>query len=345
MSAGGTSQVIASTTTGPFAGHQFYQNSSYQTPLPLAASLSMNASGEVAFGTISPPASNGWTGIYKSDGTTVTTISQPISQSNPNGLGNRVGLPVRINDSGTVMFTASRSSDSPPYEKVYTGAGGALTQVSTQTSSVASIGWAMNNAGTVVYRTYNPSTQEYSSVRVTAAGVATTVLGPSMSNLNSDGTQIDNLGRVYTTGNDATGGGVFRWDNGVISKILTGGTQNIAVNGGGQVLTRLEEGGSSSVDYGLYVGENGTYTRVVSSTDMLDGSSVSSLSYGPTSLNDAGQIVFTATLTGGRTALFVATPVPEPLGLLVAGAAVVTLRQLRMRPRRRMMTTPPPAAS
>ena len=65
--------------------------------------------------------------------------------------------------------------------------------------------------------------------------------------------------------------------------------------------------------------------QLIGAGDTLDGSLVAGVSFGFPLLNDAGQIAFVAYLEDGRQGIYVASPVPEPFGLGVVGAVMLTV--------------------
>ena len=88
----------------------------------------------------------------------------------------------------------------------------------------------------------------------------------------------------------------------------------------------------------IYIGINPVANRVIQTGDLLDGSTVLSLSTGSHGryLNDAGQIAFWAQLTDGRTGIYRADPlqlsvaaVPEPSTVVLLIMASVGLGMIR----------------
>ncbi len=92
----------------------------------------------------------------------------------------------------------------------------------------------------------------------------------------------------------------------------------LAINNRGQVafIASLDTPG----EIGLFAGSDPVNDRVLMIGQALDGSTVTNISVFGDYLNNAGQVVFTADLADGRTAIFLADPAPEPgsLTLLVA---------------------------
>jgi hypothetical protein len=100
------------------------------------------------------------------------------------------------------------------------------------------------------------------------------------------------------------------------------------LNNRGQVAFVAQTPGA---DLGIFVGPDPLRDRVITTEDLLDGAAVWSLTLGKESLNDHGQLVFGASLSDGRTALFRADPIPEPaaLALAVVGGLMLTIRLVR----------------
>lgn len=63
--------------------------------------------------------------------------------------------------------------------------------------------------------------------------------------------------------------------------------------------------------------------QLIGRGDALDGSVVTGVGFGFPLVNDSGQIAFLAGLEDGRQGIYVASPVPEPSGLLVVGALML----------------------
>jgi hypothetical protein len=95
----------------------------------------------------------------------------------------------------------------------------------------------------------------------------------------------------------------------------TFGNVSISPNGRVAFLTTLDAGGS-----GIFTGPNLTTDRVIQTGDSLDGSTVTGFEFSQFAINDSGAVVFGATLADGRQGIYVATPIPEPGGVLLLAA-------------------------
>jgi len=159
------------------------------------------------------------------------------------------------------------------------------------------------------------------------------------------GTAINDSNTVaFLADLDAGGSGIFTSSGGAITTVAdTSGpfssfeVESTAINDSGTVafLANLDAGGA-----GIFTGLDSVVDQVIATGDLLFGSTVTSLSFSKTGLNNSGQVAFFARLANGTEGIFRANPaseppppqsVPEPasvLGLLVSGAlGVSSLRQ------------------
>jgi len=88
--------------------------------------------------------------------------------------------------------------------------------------------------------------------------------------------------------------------------------------------------------YGIYANLDGSLRKVLSEGDILEGQVVSRTSIGRQGL-DGGQIAFSVSFTNRTSAIYVATPIPEPatLALLIAACSVTAFAIRRMQTSRR----------
>ena len=63
--------------------------------------------------------------------------------------------------------------------------------------------------------------------------------------------------------------------------------------------------------------------KIVSTGDLLDGSTISSLAMNTNAFNDSGQLAFGATLTDGTEGIYLASPVPIPPALWLFGSGLL----------------------
>lgn len=152
--------------------------------------------------------------------------------------------------------------------------------------------------------------------------------------------------------------GIYLWDGAALQRLVREGDPapdgngvfgNLVVpvflNEGGEVVFSavLEGTTSPGAGYGIFrVEPNGTVRRVARSGMALAGSTAQFVSYlgdpfqppvtlaqaGLEALNDAGQVAFLASLTDGRSGVFV-IPAPEPGGAALSLAALAGLAALR----------------
>jgi len=181
-------------------------------------------------------------------------------------------LAPRVNASGLVAFHGIRRDGS---EGIFTGNGGALTTIAANSGAFAAFtdAPAISDTGDVLFQaTLRPS------------GDGPRVQGLFLSRAGTITTVVDDTGAFVSFGFAP------------------------AVNARGQVAF---EGTTRSGLVGIFTGDNPRRDRVIAVGDELDGSTVVDLSTSAfrTSLNNNGQIAFTAQLEDGRTGVYRADPV------------------------------------
>jgi hypothetical protein len=181
-------------------------------------------------------------------------------------------LSPRVNASGVVAFHGTRRDGS---EGIFTGNGGALTMIVDSSGPFAAFtdAPAISDTGDVLFQ----ATRR-------ASDTSPRVQGLFLSHVGTITTVVDDTGAFISFGFAP------------------------AVNARGQVAF---EGTTRSGLVGIFTGGNPREDRVIAIGDELDGSTVLDLSTSAfrTSLNNKGQIAFTAQLADGRTGVYRADPV------------------------------------
>ncbi|KAB8316652.1 PEP-CTERM sorting domain-containing protein [Tolypothrix campylonemoides VB511288] len=284
-------------------------------------SFSINNSGTVAFQAgLKGGVVNGvgpGVGIYTNNGGSLTTISFDA------GAGSVLVSRPSINDSGTVAFADNRFGD------IYIGNGGPPTLIADANGGNPVI----NNQGTV--SVVLPG----ASLVTRNGGVTTTITDTSGSfaSLSGDGSPINNEGTVALRAFLRSGGqGIYTGNGGPLTTIadtsgsFSGFVGTPAINDEATVafFASLDGGGS-----GIFTGSDPVVNKIIGTGDTLFGSTVITVGdSNPQTLNNRGQIAFTAALADGTRGVYVATPVPEPLtiagsGLALAGLVLFKRRQ------------------
>ncbi|HWS79663.1 MAG TPA: choice-of-anchor tandem repeat NxxGxxAF-containing protein [Rubrobacter sp.] len=237
---------------------------------------SINNSGEVAFTAELDEEFGFDEGLFSgSGGKRGVTTHYLTSTSQFDGRSSRPS----INDSGNIAFVESVDFASG----IFVGREGDFTPIVPPDSSDPSIGLGvpiLNNDGTVAFqRSFSDeATQEFVEeiVKIDAAGTSTVV--------------ADTRGEFATFG--------FR-------------PPSLNNNGDVAFLATLDDFSTT----GIFVGPDPSNDRVISTGDMLDGSTVQNITFCEEGLSDTGELAFVAQLEadtpdGFRTAVFRATPVP-----------------------------------
>ena len=256
-----------------------------------------------------------WNGVSErilaGNGGPLTTIAETNGQ-----FRGFAGL-TAIDTVGTVAFWASQ--DAGP-SGIFGGNGGAATPILFGSTSLpVDPGVSLNDVGTIAFRTGD------GTGIATFNGGVITMIAESSGTLNyfGSGPSLNGAGTVaFVAGVGGIDGGTFgiyKGNGGPLTTIADAsgpfssfGTFNsgyASINDAGYVafLGRLDAGG-----VGIYLGDGSEPTEVISYGDPLFGSTVTSLSMSPTSLNDDGQVAFYYGLANGTTGIAVANPIPEP---------------------------------
>lgn len=161
-------------------------------------------------------------------------------------------------------------------------------------------------------------------------------------------------GQVWFKGiGQSGGGGIYRWDQGVLSAVLAGdtalpgggdrlgGVAELSVDDGhwaflGSAMQMLASGGAVGLAPAIYTDAAGQVDRVIGVDDSLDGKTILELSFSRDGL-DGDALAFGARFTDGSYATYLATvattpvPVPAPLWLVPGALALAAHRRTGMR--------------
>lgn len=255
-----------------------------------------------------------------------------------------------INNAGTVAFSATSQGSPAPgvflfSQDISISSGNSTTTIArTSDPFFSALGNpALNDSGSVAFS---------ADLDAGGSGIFTSSGGPIATLIDSSGpfsrfrgTAINDSNTVaFLADLDAGGSGIFTSSGGAITTVAdtsgpfsSFGVGSTAINDSGTVafLANLDAGGA-----GIFTGLDSVVDQVIATGDLLFGSTVTSLSFSKTGLNNSGQVAFFARLANGTEGIFRANPasepsppqsVPEPasvLGLLVSGAlGVSSLRQ------------------
>jgi PEP-CTERM motif len=297
--------------------------------------VTINDSGVVAFSTT--PKNGGTSTLWRlngplSRGGTLTAISD--TSTGPVYFFDSY----RINNAGTVAFEGGPKFGAG--SAIYTGDG---TNVQTVLPPNIELADSLdeNSSGTVAFKVRD--FQSNQSIRVGDGFSGRVLYQDTNGSDNLGGPSINSLGAIVFSSYSpiATNRHIYLSNGNTVTSLADClGSFNTfdyspAINDNGEVVfeASLKAGGS-----GIFLGVGPVYDTVVASGDPLDGSTVSfnstfplPLDVGARGLNNAGQILFGATLANGDNGLFLATPVPEPSSLALGGLAVgVALVRLRL---------------
>jgi hypothetical protein len=264
-------------------------------------------------------------GIFTSDSITRSTIAAT-------GAGfTNFGIGVDINAGNNVAFTGSSATA----QGVLIGAPGAplTTAASTTGGFFSSFGGAVaiNNSGQTSFSAAKTVAAGGGSgvFRFTPGSGVVEAIAQTGGTFNGFGvpSDINNSGQVAFLASRTVGGfGIFRGNTAVIDPIATSGASystfgdspSINSSGGVAFAANLTGGGQ-----GIFTGPSPILNHVIRTGDTLDGSTITSVALAAGGLNDFGQIAFVATLSDGRQAIFIATPVPEPASILLVGGTAL----------------------
>jgi hypothetical protein len=254
-------------------------------------SLSINSAGTVAF----LGRSGDRSGIFTYDGavSTITDESGPLHD-----FGSRLGLGMDalINDDGTVAFAAA-FDDSPDTMGVFTSAGGAYSTIAEAPGAFLTVE-SLNDSGDLLYRVLSQGRQWPGGDEMVIADGETT--------------------RVV-----------------VDSILLRHFGPHASMNNAGEVVYDLKADLRQHLGVRILVGPDAE--TLIAGGDPLFGSTIRAqgqpssefFKLSSRSLNDRGQIAFRYELANRRVGIALATPVPEPIGVLLSLGAILLLPRKR----------------
>ena len=284
-------------TSGQFSGFQTWP--------------SINDNGIVAF---NATLDAGGEGLYISDGTFLTTIADT------SGALSLTRSP-SINDDGTVAFWASTDSGG---SGIYSGNGGSLTTIADTSGlftgfaapSINNQGSAAFIAGGSVGGIYVGDGNNITQITNTS-GIFS---GFSYPSLNDSGSV------AFSASLDVGGSGVYSGNGNSTTVIAdnSGGYLNFglaSINANGTVVF----GANTDTISGIFDGPDASKNKIIGSGDILDGSSIYSVGVLMESLNDSGDVAFTATMADGSHAIYVASVVPLPAAIWLFASGLLGL--------------------
>jgi hypothetical protein len=295
---------------------------------------SINNAGVVAFGNTG--------GIYTGSGGALTTIADRTNTNN--GQFDFFRDAPTINDAGTVAFMATNDASG---RGLYTGTGGALTTVyNTNLASGDFLNPMINASGTVAFVSDSPQ-PGVQGVYTVSGGTLTTVVDNSGPFSNFFGTNqtsnptINDLGTVAFHGQlDNSVQGIYtRTPGGLIATVA----DNVLTNGGifdqfGFGAPAINEIGTvaflASTDgrgFGIFSSLSGVASpfKLIQEGDELFGSTVTSLNFSRSGLNESNQLTFQYRLANGREGIAVAN-ITAPVVVPEAGTLTFALPSLGM---------------
>ena len=285
---------------------------------------SINNAGDVAF---AATVSGGNEEVYRGSGGPLAVIATTT------GSPKFFAFNTSLNNVGSVAFQAELDNFD---EGLFHGNGGPVTTVFTTNASPFNDSFgspSINDAGRIAFEAgrdvgdrgifrYEPTTNTFTTI-VTNTGSFDTV---------DDRPSMNAGGRVafQSLTDVGTGEGIFVGDGGPVTTIAdsSGAFQFFArpsLNDLGRVAfsATLDDGRE-----GLFDGPDPVANRVLVAGQAFDGGVIEGIVMDREGLNNRGEIAFVVGFEGGRAAIYVATPVPEPA---LAALAVVGLLGLRRR--------------
>lgn len=316
------------------------------------SALSINGSGTVVF-SVFDQAFNA-TKVYAGNGGALTWVSDPATAP---GLSNFIPYAsfAAINDAGVVEYGATSFNAATGVSGYYVGIAqsGAFTPAIATTVPGTLNGLAfnnftsgdINNAGQVAYSFNSTANRGYVFRRNsdgTTTTIATDIQPQTTIGLNESGfvtyTGLNNRsllvgnGLTTTTIVDGTTLDPVTGLPIVFNANFAGGSSDyISLNNRNQVAFR-GGGGNGMAPDGIYVGDGNKIVTVAQVGGALFGSIITGVTLSSQAINDAGQVVFTASLANGRTEIVrgtlpgnVSASAPEPGTLSLIAVLLVPI--------------------
>jgi hypothetical protein len=275
-------------------------------------------------------------GIFRADGTTITTIAGTRNA----GAFDFVNASPSLNAVGRMAFIGALEQNF--VDGVFAGDGGPVETLYDDTGEVDSFNNnpSLNDLGFVAFGGLRAADGAegiflgnggpITTLADDTDGFFTFFFDPSLNNSNA--------AAFYAVINGGTGQGIFLAQGGAVTPILQGGFDqflsfgfNPSLNNLGQVAYVVEPTFGNQI---LAVGSDPVAGRVIGSGDTLFGQTVTGVSLWREGLNDAGQVAFTAFFEDGSAGIFLATPTtatPEPVTLVLVGAGLFAIGLRRWR--------------
>jgi hypothetical protein len=308
-----SSGTVAFGATFAAGGHLFTSTGGVATPIfdQTIKSPSINDSGQTSF--IAGP------NVYRLTGPTLTTI-----YNLPSTLYNTT-----LSNSGNVYFTLNRNEI--PDSFLY-GNGGQALPVD------GALGlFPTGSFLPAVSSNDHPALSSPSGISLFGPQIPTSYTEPnffpggqpSTQNFASYGDADINASQtvVFSAFWGAISHNLYRFDNGVLTRIATGNTIP-AINDQNIVAALFTDGTKS-----LKAGIGAPTDTVLSVGDPFMGSTITDLQFTHEGLSDGNQLAFTATLADGRTGIYL-TAVPEPAFALFILPALALQKRRRQDPKR-----------
>lgn len=315
---------------------------------PSIGNFTLNNAGTAVFGGYSSAGANaGMTGIFTGNGGAITTVADSTTLAKPYFTG---GTP-RISDTGSVVFTGRDVGSTG--QQIVVQRNGAYSAVATYNGSQFAYLYdaAINNSGQVGFLTGDYSTGNNNGAYVYRAnpGGAPVKIGRAVTSTSVD---INNSGAVAFQAAAAIGNGfaptglvssdglkttfiskVGQFLPGTNIKIDGYGDKGNPINSFGMVAMLASD--NSGANYGIYVGDGVNTQTIIRKGQTLFGKTVRDFTLGRDSINDSGQVTFSAIFDDNTYAVVVTSgvsAVPEPstaVLMSLGGLACVALRRRR----------------
>ena len=209
-----------------------------------------------------------------------------------------------INDAGMVAFLATREPSAGGGKGIFTGAGGATTTIALSATTDVSAPWVPHDQrgrnGGVLFAILDetgPGGFSPSGIFTRIGGPTTTISqgkGELPDNHYSGRPSINAAGTVAFAADSPSARGIFAGAGGPTTRSsrLWGPSATPALRRSTRQARWHSMASSTWAVVASILGDGGAITDVISIGEALFGSTVDSLSFGPSGLNDAGQLAF-----------------------------------------------------